>query len=144
MANYGEPIFPNSGTASETKGSGRLLNKWQWIESVCIDCGATFTKRSTARRTQRCEACTIKLRQYRREGHKISAEYTRKWRDEGRRCEQCGLTGSVTHHRVRLADGGAYDESNLEFLCGVCHDLKHWSHARTENVHAMLNEIIIP
>lgn len=144
MSRHGQSIYKGSDIKAEAPGHGRLLNTWRWVDAVCIDCGQTFTKRSTAGTVKRCEACTTARREYRRDGHKLSVALTRKWRAEGRPCELCGLRGSITHHRIRLADGGGYGEDNLMFLCGACHDLQHYGQVQTKHLHEMLDQIIIP
>jgi 5-methylcytosine-specific restriction endonuclease McrA len=124
-------MYRDSNIKPEDKGT-RLIERWRWITVVCIDCGRTFEKRSTARKTRRCPDCVQTQRAYRRDGHKISTEFTRLWRARGKQCEICGAPGEETHHKVRLADGGSYDESNLIFLCGSCHDRQHYSQPRMD------------
>ena len=42
-----------------------------------------------------------------------------------RTCTQCGNTERLqVHHRVALADGGGNELSNLELLCGRCHQVR--------------------
>lgn len=117
-------LFKNSSVEAE-QPPHKLREKWQWIDAVCVQCGATYTKRSTARRTIWCESCHAARREYRKKGHEASTKLTKKWRAEGKPCEMCGAPGEETHHKVRLADGGGYELDNLIFLCRKCHFAQH-------------------
>lgn len=121
------PLFKGSKTTAEY-ATNRLLEKWRWIEATCVNCSQKFIKRSTARRTVWCEECLANRRDHRKRGHEISARLTKKWKAEGRPCELCGAPGKETHHKVRLADGGSHDESNLIFLCTKCHQQQHYTY----------------
>lgn len=44
----------------------------------------------------------------------------------GEPCERCEVrTGIHAHHRKFRSQGGADAESNLDWLCGPCHDEVH-------------------
>ena len=48
-------------------------------------------------------------------------------KERGRRCEQCGRTGTRIYgdHITELKDGGEpFDERNVKLLCGSCHTKK--------------------
>jgi len=46
-------------------------------------------------------------------------------RRDGGRCAQCGATGPLqVDHITPVSKGGGHELSNLQTLCGVCHDAK--------------------
>lgn len=48
----------------------------------------------------------------------------------GTSCERCGMPDHrilVIHHKIRRADGGSDELSNLELICPNCHAIEHCS-----------------
>ena len=99
-----------------------LLEQWKPKEATCIECGGTFEKRSTARRSQWCPDCKSKKDKNARDARDFSRKMTVEKKGEGRLCECCCQRfGQVTHHVKPLAKGGAVDTENLLFVCHQCH-----------------------
>lgn len=47
-------------------------------------------------------------------------------RRDGNQCTRCGArTNLRVHHRIRVADGGTDDLTNLTLLCHDCHEREH-------------------
>ena len=64
-------------------------------------------------------------RGYDAEWHRISRLHLR----EFPLCARCGQAATLTHHIIRIADGGSVKEyTNLESLCNDCHDKIHAEH----------------
>ena len=96
------------------------------VKKKCLQCGKEFDCPSTWRRTQWCEDCSSKKQKHRKNGHKISAELSKRARAEGKPCERCGKAGVTYHHIIELSDGGGTGLDNLVFLCQRCHNEIHF------------------
>ncbi len=82
--------------------------------------------------TLRCiDARTVKPPAKKADAFYLSSEWralmARLIKARGRRCEQCGRTGTRIYgdHVIELQDGGApLDDDNVMLLCGSCHTEK--------------------
>lgn len=89
-------------------------------------------KLKTISTTIRCvESRTVRLPPKTADAFYLSPEWralmTRLIKERGRRCEECGRTGTriFGDHKIELKDGGApLDEHNVLLRCGSCHTKK--------------------